>query len=257
MYLLYLDESGNENDPSDRFFVLGGVALFERQTFFLVKAIEAIQDKYFPNHQPIPFHASEIRSGREIWRKVAPETREIILQELAMAIENSPAKGRFLFAAAVEKTKEIWGERAVERATEEVCRRFDIMLQRHFNEKNAQRGLLIFSEGRFDARAKIWVRDFHQRGTSWGAINNLADIPYFAAMKESRLLQAADLVAHAVWLLYERRNPTLIKRLLPCFDSKDGVLHGLVHVRADLAAPCDCPACHTRRNPWKFGPWAQ
>lgn len=74
MYLLYLDESGNESDPVDRFFVLGGIALFERQTFFLVKAIEAIQEKYFPNHQPIPFHASEIRSGRDFWRKVAPET---------------------------------------------------------------------------------------------------------------------------------------------------------------------------------------
>ena len=27
MYLLYLDESGNENDPSNRFFVLAGLAL--------------------------------------------------------------------------------------------------------------------------------------------------------------------------------------------------------------------------------------
>jgi hypothetical protein len=82
MYLLYLDESGNENDPCDRFFVLGGVALFERQTFFLVKAIEAIQDKYFPNQQPVPFHASEIRSGRDFWRKVPPETRQAVLQDI-------------------------------------------------------------------------------------------------------------------------------------------------------------------------------
>lgn len=256
MYLLYLDESGNENDPTDRYFVLGGIAVFERQTFFLSKAIEAVQDKYFPNHQPIPFHASEIRSGREIWRKVAPEMRQAALRDLSSAIECSPAKGRVLFAAAVEKTKEVWGERAVEKATEEVCRRFDILLQRHFtDESDPQRGLLIFSEGRFDARAKIWVRDFHQRGTSWGAINNLADIPYFAPMKESRLLQAADLVAHAVWLLYERRDSSLIKPLLRCFDTKDGVLHGLVHFRANLADQCECPACHTRRHPGRVGPW--
>jgi hypothetical protein len=256
MYLLYLDESGNENDPTDRYFVLGGIAIFERQTFFLSKAIEDVQDKYFPNHQPIPFHASEIRSGREIWRKVAPETRHAALRDLSSAIECSPAKGRVLFAAAVEKTKEVWGERAVEKATEEVCRRFDILLQRRFtDEGDPQRGLLIFSEGRFDARAKIWVRDFHQRGTSWGAINNLADIPYFAAMKESRLLQAADLVAHAVWLLYERHDSSLIKPLLRCFDAKDGVLHGLVHFRANQADQCDCPACHTRRHPSRFGPW--
>lgn len=141
-----------------------------------------------------------------------------------------------LFAAAVEKTKEVWGERAVEKATEEVCRRFDILLQRHYHEVNdPQRGLLIFSEGRFDARAKIWVRGFHQRGTSWGAINNLADIPYFAAMKESRLLQAADIVAHATWLLFERRDASLVRGLMPCFDQKDGVLHGLVHVRTSAS----------------------
>lgn len=256
MYLLYLDESGNENDATDRFFVLGGLAIFERQTFFLSKSIEAVQDKYFPNHQPIPFHASEIRSGRGIWRKVEPQIRQAALHELCSAIKCSPSKGRVLFAAAVEKSKELWGERAVEKATEEICRRFDILLQRHFTDcKDPQRGLLIFSEGRFDARAKLWVRDFHQRGTSWGAINNLADIPYFAAMKESRLLQAADVVSHAVWLLYEKRDPSLIKQLLTCFDAKDGILHGLVHYRANMSAPCDCPACHTRRNPWKFGPW--
>lgn len=124
MYLLYLDESGNENDPIDRFFVLGGLALFERQTFFLAQALEAVQEKHFPNHQPIPFHASEIRSGRDFWRKVAPETRQAVLQDVCNAIAAAPAKGRYLFATAVEKTKEVWGEQAVEKATEEICRRF-------------------------------------------------------------------------------------------------------------------------------------
>ena len=105
------------------------------------------------------------------------------------------------------------------------------------------------------ARAKIWVRGFHERGTSWGAINNLADIPYFAAMKESRLLQIADIVAHAVWLLFERHDAPLVRRLLPCFDQKDGALHGLVHVRMSASQQCECPACYTRRVPWDFGPW--
>ncbi len=256
MFLLYLDESGNENDPADRFFVLGGLALFERQTFFLAKALETVQEEHFPNHQPIPFHASEIRSGRDFWRKVPPEIRQAVLHAVCNAIANVPHKGRYLFAIAVEKTNEVWGERAVEKATEEICRRFDILLQRQFHGAgDAQRGLLIFSEGRFDARAKIWVRGFHQRGTSWGAINNLADIPYFAAMKESRLLQAADFVSHAIWLLYERRDASLARLLLPCFDQKDGILHGLVHVRAAPAHACDCPACQSRRKPRNFGPW--
>ena len=64
MYLLYLDESGNENDPADKHFVLAGAAVFERNTFFLSRALDELQTKHFPGLQPIPFHVSEIRSGR-------------------------------------------------------------------------------------------------------------------------------------------------------------------------------------------------
>ena len=35
MYLLYLDESGNESDPNDQYFVLAGIALFERKSAIL------------------------------------------------------------------------------------------------------------------------------------------------------------------------------------------------------------------------------
>ena len=252
MYLLYLDESGNENDPNDRYFVLGGLALFERQTFFLTRDIEAIQDKHFPNHPPVPFHASEIRAGRNLWRQVEKAKRSQVLADLSGAILSSPSRGRFLFAAVIEKSRDVYGETAVARATEEVCKRFDRLLQRRYQRDNdPQRGLIIFSEGRFDARAKIWVKDFHRRGTQWGAINNLADIPYFAASHESRLLQAADLVSHATWLLYERHDASLFRALLPAFDTADGNLHGLVHVRAS-AATCDCPACigEHEASPW-------
>lgn len=181
MFLLYLDESGNEADPKDRFFVLAGLSLFERQTYFLTEAVEEVQNRHFPGHQPIIFHASEIRSGRGFWRKVPEDKRKAVLQDLCTAIADVPDKSRFLYAAAIEKSDRLWGEDAVEKATEELCRRFDIFLQRKYHEdEDPQRGLLVFSEGRFDARAKVWVRGFHQRGTTWGAIRNLADIPYFA-----------------------------------------------------------------------------
>ena len=256
MYLRYLDESGNESDPTDRYFVLGGLALFERQTFFLSRSLDGIQEGFFPGQQPIAFHASEISSGRGFWRSVPEDTRHRVLLEVGEAIARAPSRGRLLFAAAVEKSHALWGEAVVEKATEEVCRRFDILLQRRYHDQaDPQRGLVIFSEGRFNARARLWVRGFHQRGTSWGAINNLADIPCFASMRESRLLQAADHVAHAVWLAFERRNVSLLRPLIPCFDSQDGVLHGLVHVRASVANPCDCPACSSRRAAHSYGPW--
>lgn len=256
MYLLYLDESGNENDPNERYFVLGGIAVFERQTFFLSRAIDEVQRRHFPGHQPIAFHASEIRSGRRLWRDVPTAKRDAVLADIASEVQRIPERGRVLFASAAEKSDRLWGEDAVARATEDTCRRFDIMLQRQYHDfKDPQRGLIIFSEGRFDARARIWVRGFRQRGTTWGAINNLADIPYFASPAESRLLQIADFVAHAVWLLYEKRDASLVRALLPHFDCRDGILHGLAHVRARQDA-CDCPACLSRRSPNNFGTWA-
>lgn len=109
MYLLYLDESGNENEPSDRFFVLGGIALFERQTYFLSQALEALQSKHFPGLQPVEFHASEIRSGRGFWRSVPELKRAEILADLSSAILRSPARGRALYAAAIEKSSNLLG----------------------------------------------------------------------------------------------------------------------------------------------------
>ncbi len=256
MYLLYLDESGNENNPSDRYFVLGGMALFERQTYFLANAIDELQRRHFPGRPPVHFHATEIRAGKGFWRDVPPGTRTQVLSDLISELLLSPARGRVLFAAAVEKTDRLHGEDAVAKATEELCRRFDILLQRRFQDDNdPQRGLMIFSEGKYTARAKLWVRGFHQRGTTWGAINNLADIPYFASAQESRLLQLADLVAHAIWLLYEKRDASLARALVPHFDHHNGTLHGLVHVRGNPATPCDCPACRSRRSPNDWGPW--
>jgi len=170
----------------------------------------------------------------------------------------TPARSRVLYAAVIEKSESLWGEGAVERATAEVCRRFDIRLTRLFQEsEEAQRGLLVLSEGRLNARAKLWVHGFRERGTQWGAINNLADIPYFASTKESRLLQAADQISHAVWLRHERRDARLIGPLLRGFDRRDGILHGLVHVRSANASACDCPACASRRSPGGFGPWVR
>lgn len=74
------------------------------------------------------------------------------------------------------------------------------------------------------------------------------------AARETRLLQAADTIAHGAFLLYERRNASILTPLLRRFDQRDGVLHGLVHVTADRDA-CECPRCSSNRTPNDFGPW--
>lgn len=61
MYILYLDESGDENDPLNKHFVLAGAAIFERSTFFLSQDLDKVQSRYFPGGPPIDFHAAPMR----------------------------------------------------------------------------------------------------------------------------------------------------------------------------------------------------
>ena len=258
MWLLYLDESGNEDDPADKYFVLGGAALFERSTFFLSKDLDDAKTRRFPNTPPIEFHASAIRKGKGFWRDVPREVREGALQDVSDSICRVHPKNIALFAVVIEKSASLYGEEAVKRAVEEVCSRFELLLKRLYHENDdVQRGLLIFSEGRFDQRAKSWIRGFREAGTRWGLLNNFSDIPYFASTAESRLLQAADFIAYATYLLYERRDASLFRQIVGCFDQdEEGVLHGLRHCRPPGASsPCDCPACYSRRMPGQRGPW--
>lgn len=232
------------------------MAAFERSSFHLTEAVEALQAHHFPNTQPIEFHASWIRSHKGFWQSVNEATRRQVLQDLAQVLASTEQR-LVLFAAVVEKTSELWGEEAVERATEQICTRFNIFLTRRFQTYgDAQRGLLIFAESSYKKRFRLWVTNFRELGTQWGVINNLSDIPYFGLTRQTRLLQLADFVAYAVFRLYEHQDPTLISPILQRFVQKDGTLHGLVHVREGAPDNCrECPACASRLTPWDFGSW--
>jgi hypothetical protein len=152
----------NESDPADRFFVLGGAAVFERVTYFLSRSLEDIQTKHFPGLPPIEFHASPIRTGKGFWRGVPEDKRTELLGDVAEAIATANEPGVVLFAAAIEKSAALHGENAVLQATEQILSRFD-----RFLKNRDERGLVVFAEGRFDKRAKVWVDQFRQLGTRW------------------------------------------------------------------------------------------
>jgi hypothetical protein len=255
VYLLYLDESGNAHDPADRHFVLGGAAIFERVTYFLSNALDAVQAKHLPGIQPVAFHATEMRGGKGFWRNIPRTTREAILEDVAKAIADAQHPGLFLFAAVVEKSDKVFGETAVRCATEAVVKSFDRFLVRqyqHFDMR--ERGIIVFAESHYQQRHQLWVQDFRRLGTQWGAINNLSDIPYFGTPRQTRLLQVADMVAHATYLLYERRNTDLIRWFSRRFDKWDGIVQGLMHITPSRDT-CECPRCSSERVAHSLGPW--
>lgn len=256
MYLLYLDESGNEDNPDDRHFVIAGAALHERQPHWLTQRIDAIQARHFPEIEPVQFHAAKIRANKGFWRSLDESVRVQLLPEMASAIRQCPPQHVYLFGSVVEKTNKIHGEEAIRVAIEEILKRFDTFLVRKFKSGRPERGLLVFAEGRFDRRAKILVRDFRALGTKYGVIHNLADNPFFTSMKESRVLQAADYIAHALFLLYERRDKSLIEPILDRFAHETGNrLLGISHHHPRNKRDCDCPACMSYEHPGKLSPW--
>lgn len=77
MHLLYVDESGSIENPNDRFFILAGVAVFERHTHWIEKDLNAIAEQ-FDKEEPhrVELHGSPMRSGKGVWRQQPQAVRE-------------------------------------------------------------------------------------------------------------------------------------------------------------------------------------
>lgn len=201
MYLLYVDESGNPDGKDDKHFVLGGIAVFERQAYWTISAVDALQETLFPGAQ-VEFHAQAITAHKEEpWHSLPSERRTEALQELCQII--SGARAAVLFGIAVERTLTT---EPFAMAFEELCNRFDLFLKRLYAQGNKQRGLIIFDETRYESRIQALLSDYRRTGTRFGKVHNFADVPFCADSRSTRLLQLADLVAYAVFRRYERSN---------------------------------------------------
>ena len=241
MWLLYLDESGNPDGDQDKYFVLAGLAVFERQAYWINEAVDKLAVNHFGSAE-VEFHAQPIAAHREEpWRSLPTEQRNQIIDELAHIISESKA---VLFAVALERA--ITSE-PVSRAFEEICRRFDLYLKRLHFQNDTQRGLMVLDKTRYEARLQTLLSQYRSGdGTRFGRVQNFADVPLFADSRATRLLQLADLVAYSVFRRYERGDTRLIDKIVSKFDSENEVMHGLVHLALNQAT-CTCPACLTRR----------
>jgi hypothetical protein len=130
----------------------------------------------------------------------------------------------------------------IERCFEELFMRFTQMLVR----TGSDLGLVVADEARHEAMLQPVVSRWRERGTRFAKLTRLVEVPLFVDSRAAQLVQAADLVAHAGWLLYERQDSHLLKPLTGSFDCVDGILHGLVHLDVNWRT-CTCAACQSRR----------
>lgn len=245
VHVLYIDESGTHEQA--RYFVVAGLALFETDTYFLAQEFDGLQARYLRHlTEPVELHVSKLRGGHgqsgDPYASLDIQQRRALVDAVYKVIGSS--RGR-LFAVAMEKSHVIGDP--YERGFEELVNRFDRMLARlGRNAGQGQRGLIVAAESSYRENLEVLARKIAREGHRWGRTHNLADIPYFAPARNTRLLQAADFVANAVYARYESGLTRDFDAIAPRFDQDDGVIHGLVHVRPSKN-DCYCPACISRR----------
>ena len=245
MHIIYLDESGTHTEA--RYFALAGLAVFESDTYFLAKELDQLQARYFPDEtSPIPFHASSLLAPDERVPppvdKLTKEERWNLRSDVYKVIANSRAS---IFGVAIEKAS--MADDPYERAFEEIVNRFDRMLASVFRDRGErQRGLVVIAESSYRENLETLARRIWSQGHRWGELYNMADIPYFAPAKSTRLLQAADFCANALYGRYESGFAREFDQIAPRIHQEDGYLHGLVHIARDRH-DCYCPACVARR----------
>jgi hypothetical protein len=250
MYLLYLDDSGSAENKNEQYLVLGGIAAFERQVYFLDDDLHCLAQRFNQNEpDQIEFHASEIFSGRtDPWKSIRDKLarKQVLLDVLSVLARARP--GVTAFACAVHK-KSYPGEDPMEIAFEQLCKRFDLMLKRLNQDAETgeqHRGMIILDESAYETTLQSLARGFRRVGTRWGVLRNMAEVPLFVDSRACRCIQLADHLAYAVFRAYESCDFSYLNAVLSKFDQQDGKLHGLVHWQR-VDPNCFCPACLSRR----------
>lgn len=236
MYLLYVDESGDGGlDPgSSRHLVLAGVAMHEGQWRVLTQSLDELQQVYFPmSGSNIEFHASDVRSGRSVYRGMQPQERSEILTDVYRVISTN-RQGLTLFAAIVDKQALFYKYSGrvdpYDRAFEGLCTMFNFFLQKvQKRTKTVLRGIVVFDEARpsLTKQIRALLAQFQAGGTRWATMTNLIETAFFFDSRNSRIMQLADFCSYAVYRWYEANDISLITQIHSKFDREGKKIHGL------------------------------
>jgi hypothetical protein len=252
LYLLYIDESGEpkgRGQGSSKYFVLSGVALHEEDCFPFARSLDTICRRAIPREPGIEIHASPMWAGRSEWARIPESKRRSLLEDLLTHLGTwTSANGRYprYFAAAVDKESHK-GRDLLQLAHEELFARFDSCMTRFHLAGDSHRSLVIGDESSYEKLVQTLVPKWQTEGSRIKKLRSLVEVPLFVESKNSRLVQAADLVAWATWQYYEHRSTRFIQKINSRFDSDGGVQHGLVHLNKGHRS-CKCVACASHRD---------
>lgn len=226
MYLLYADESGSVGDMSQEHFILSGVCVYERQSFWLANEMDKIASQFNPaDPNAVELHGSPMYGGRKFWRAFSREQRHKAIADCLRLLASSHISNR-IFTIAIKKSL-ISPVDPVEYAFEQLSSRFDLFLKRLHHRENTQRGLIIFDKSTYETTIQNLATDFRTIGHTWDVLRNLAEVPLFLDSRASRLIQLADLVAYAAFREYEHNDSQFFSIIRSRLDQEGGIVHGL------------------------------
>jgi Protein of unknown function (DUF3800) len=234
MYLSYLDESGTPGDKGTRFFVLGGVTIFERQTHWLERAMDAIADRY--QHQIggsyLELHAASMRNRKEGREHFTPAERAQGSADVLRLLQGPDVKVN-VFAAVVEKSQMLRTADILPYCFEMLATKVDDFLaykyQRH---KEQARGIFVLDRKQAleEANMQAMHRTFKLLGHGKGKLRNFAEVPMFIDSKATRLIQLADSICYWIYRRYESQDDRGWQLIQPYFANLGNGRTGLHEV---------------------------
>jgi hypothetical protein len=162
VFLLYIDDSGDEDDPKLNHFVLGGFAIFERQIYWLSQELEKIAARFNrADSASVELHGNPMIQGNKGWKQFPQLDRINAIKDALYALNRTHVSTK-VFTVVVEKNSVTTGN-PIEFAFEQLCNRFDRYLGRLHLQNNTQRGLLVVDRSSFEKRFKVWLRALGQK----------------------------------------------------------------------------------------------
>jgi len=259
MYLLYLDESGTHaGSPA---FVLSGLAVHEHDAWHLQQRLARLVSTRIPgglDASLFELHAAEIKNPvknirgkkiKSIWAQVPVSDRFSLIAATYRSLVGYKAKDSsrptMFFGAVVDGS---YRDRE-QRAYEEVLHKFDEMLNRRARSSGEhERGIVIHDRRVIEGDVQEWTQSWREVAGRIGKLTHIADVPFFADSRASRLIQAADFISWGLYRYYgTAHDDRYAKQLWARFDSDGGAMHGLIHVHPGFrGGTCMCPACASR-----------
>lgn len=246
VYLLYADESGDLSQAAVGNFVVGGIAVHEDAIRPLAGQINNTINQFIGQRlgKTVEVHGGPMRSGRGEWAAVPGAKRHALAHALLRLIcdwTHEPTGSKVEPIAVVMDRDH--SQSPTETTYGELLYVFDEFLRAGRRRGDPHNGVLVADRSRYEKTLEAWVEVARLRRArpqdDPRRLHALAEAPFFVDSKITRLMQLADLVAHALYRAYNADDWSWATTVMPSLITPDP--RRIVHFTGD--ANCRCPAC--------------